>query len=112
MVTKAKPKAGGKPPKQSESPPVIVRCILQLPRDKADALLPHLGIAIDCGGAEIRRRGKVVEVETDLEIGRIADIVEMGVPVLVTKRLKIRPIAKESLIHDAAAWFRHVGDVK
>ena len=112
MATKAKRRVGGKSPELREAPPIIVRCTLQVPRDKADALLPHLGIAMDCGGAIVRRKRNVVEVETDLDVRTIADIVEKGVPVLVTQRIQIKPIAKETLIDDAAAWFRHVGQVK
>jgi hypothetical protein len=92
----------------TEWEPILVHCRLQVPRDKADTLLPHLGIALDCGGAVIRKTRTFVEVETDLEIRTVGDIVAKGVPVLVTRRIPVEPLPARNLVTDAAAWFKQI----
>jgi hypothetical protein len=103
MAKKANRRASGKTEK-----PILVHCRLRVPRDKADALLPHLGIAFDCGGAVVRKTKTFVEIEADLEIRTVGDIVEKGVPVLVTERIPVAPVPAKELIADAAAWFRKI----
>jgi hypothetical protein len=49
-----------------------------------------------------------VEVEVDLEIRTVGDIVEKGVPVLVTRRIPVAPVPAGELIADAAAWFKQI----
>ena len=108
MVKKAKRKASLKTNVSCEPEPILVHCRLRIPRDKADALLPRLGIAFDCGGPVIKKRKTFVEIETDLEIRTVGDIVEKGVPVLVTERIPVAPVPAKELIADAAAWFRQI----
>lgn len=92
----------------TELEPILVRCQMRVPRDKADALLPHLGIAFDCGGASIRKTRSFVEVEADLEIRTVGDIVAKGIPVLVTHRIPVEPLPAKDLITDAAAWLKQI----
>jgi hypothetical protein len=108
MVKKANRKASIKTKVSLEPKPILVHCRLRVPRDKADALLPHLGIAFDCGGAVVRKTKTFVEVETDLEIRTVGDIVEKGVPVLVIERIPVAPVPAKELAADAAAWFKQI----
>lgn len=96
----------------TEPGPILVRCRLQVPREKADALLPTLGIAFDCGGAAIRKTRTFVEVEVDLEIRTVGEIVAKGVPVLVTDRIPVQPLPARDLVTDAAAWFKQIERLK
>ena len=112
MVKKANRRASGKTEVSPEPKPILVHCRLRVPRDKADALLPHLGIAFDCGGAVVRKTKTFVEVEADLEIRTVGDIVEKGVPVLVTERIPVAPVPTKELIADAAAWFKQIEKLK
>jgi hypothetical protein len=112
MVKKANRRASGKAKVSSEPKPILVHCRLRVARDKADALLPRLGIAFDCGGAVVRKTKTHVEVEADLEIRTVADIVEQGVPVLVTERIPVSPVPAKELITDAAAWFKQIEKLK
>ena len=108
MVKKANHKASVKIEVSPEPKPILVHCRMRIPRDKADALLPRLGIAFDCGGSVVRKRKTFVEVEADLEIRTVGDIVGKGVPVLVTERIPVTPVPAKELIADAAAWFRQI----
>jgi hypothetical protein len=112
MVKKANRKASIRTEASTEPEPILVHCRLRVPRDKADALLPHLGIAFDCGSAVIRKTRTFVEVEADLEIRTVGDIVAKGVPVLVTKRIPVEPLPAKELIADAAAWFKQIEKLK
>jgi hypothetical protein len=108
MVKKANRKASSKTEVSAEPKPILVHCRLRVPRNKADALLPRLGIAFDCGGAVVKKTKSFVEVEADLEIRTVGDIVEKGVPVLVTRRIPVAPVPARELIADAAAWFKQI----
>jgi len=88
--------------------PMLVHCVVRIPTKEANDLLPQLGIAFDCGGAVLKRRRNLVEIEADLDIRTVADIVAKGVPVLVTERLSIAPIPKRELTRNASAWLRRV----
>ncbi|MBO9517393.1 MAG: hypothetical protein J7493_04940 [Porphyrobacter sp.] len=107
MAKKVASKPSKKSRKPVEQPPTLVQCLLQIPKDKADALIPHLGIALDCGSASVRRKRDMIEVETVLDVEAIGDIVEKGVSVLVTKRISIAPVPSE-LFSDLDEWIREV----
>jgi hypothetical protein len=108
MVKKASRKASARTKASTEPEPILVHCELRVPRDKADALLPHLGIAFDCGSAVIKNTRNFVEVEADLEIRTVGDIVAKGVPVLVTRRIPVEPLPAKDLVKDAAAWIKQI----
>jgi hypothetical protein len=112
MVKRANRKASVKKEVSHEPKPILVHCRLRVPRDEADALLPRLGIAFDCGGAVVRKTKTFVEVEADLEIRTVGDIVEKGVPVLVTERIPVTPVPAKELIADAATWFKQIEKLK
>jgi hypothetical protein len=98
MVKKAGRKATIKTKLSSEPKPILVHCRLRIPRHKADALMPHLGIAFDCGNAVVRKTKTFVVIEANLEIRTVGDIVEKGVPVLVTERITVAPVPAKELI--------------
>lgn len=108
MVRKKKKPPGEKPEPRKQPEPILVHCIFRLPKKEADAVLPLLPIAFDCGGAAMRRTRTYIEVQADLEIRTVGAIVERGIPVLVTERLPVEPIPADQLIDDAAAWFRQI----
>jgi hypothetical protein len=108
MVRKSGRKARIRRGASAAPEPILVRCLLRLPKRKADRVLPHLGLAFGCGGAVLRRKGSQVEVESVLEIRTVGAIVEKGVPVLVTERIPVAPVPPDELVANAAAWFRHV----
>jgi hypothetical protein len=96
------------PDRQRVAEPMLVHCVLRIPKKEAAELLPQLGIALDCGEAVLKRRRDVVEIEADVDVRTVADIVGRGVPVLVTERLRIAPIPRRELARDANAWLRRV----
>lgn len=108
MVRKRSRDADPREPQPEERPPILVRCVFRIPADEAEHVLPQLPIAPGCGGANIRKRRTHVEVEALLEMRSVLEIVEHGVPVLLTEHVPVTPIPKRELIADAAAWFRHV----
>jgi hypothetical protein len=108
MVRKKNRKANVKVEPSAVPDPILVHCLLRVPRDEADSVLPRLGLAFGCGGAVMRKTRTIVEVEADLEIRTVGDIVEKGVPVLVTKRIPVAPVPANELIADAAAWFKQI----
>lgn len=108
MATTKKPSPRRQPDLPHEPEPILVHCRFRLPTKEADAVLPLLPIAFDCGGAAMRRTRTHVEVQADLEIRTVGAIVAHGIPVLVTKRLPVEPIPADQLIDDAAAWFEQI----
>ena len=92
--------------------PILVRCVMRIPRDEANAVLPHLGVPLDCGGAVLKRTRSHVEVQADIEIGTVGAIVEKGVPVLVTKRIPVAPVPAKEFAKNAASWFAHLRRLK
>src|SRR5688500_12604488 len=108
MVRKKKPSPGQKSESPHETEPILVHCVFRMSAKEADALLPLLPIAFDCGSASIRRTRTHVEVQADLEIRTVGAIVEHGIPVLVTERLPVEPVSPDELIDDAATWFRQI----
>lgn len=95
-------------PGPTEAAAIRFNCILQIPKEKADKLLPHLGIALDCGSAIIKRRGRSVEVETTLDPHAMAAIADKDIPIIVTKFAAAKPISKDMLIDDPALWFEMI----
>lgn len=108
MVKEKNRRGSGDKRSPSEPEPILVHCELRVPRDKAEALLPYLGIAFGCGGAEMRKTKSFIEVEADLEIRTVGDIVAKGIPVLVTRRIPMEPLPAKSLTTDAAAWLKQI----
>jgi hypothetical protein len=101
-----------KPDRRAVDEPMLVHCVLRIPNKEANHLLPQLGIAFDCGGAVLKRRRNVIEIEADVDVRTVADIVEKGVSVLVTERLRIAPIPKRELTRNASAWLRRVSRLR
>ncbi len=109
-MTRNKDLVGESGEEQPQDPfePILVRCVLKVPRTEADAVINNLGLAFGCGGAVRRTRKNVVEVEAELEIRKVGEIVGQGVPVLVTERIPVTPLPPGELIRDADKWFEHV----
>ena len=111
MVARKKSRRA-EPDRRAADEPTLVHCVLRIPNNQANELLPHLGIAFDCGGGVLKRRKNVVEIEADVDVRTVADIVGKGVPVLVTERLRIAPIPKHELTRNASAWLRRVSRLR
>ena len=88
----------------SETEPMLVRCTLKLPaRRKKEVGM--LGLAFGCGGATAERTKQGdLRIEAVIEIEKVGEIVEKGIPVMVTERIPIQPIPAKEIIRDAEAW--------
>jgi hypothetical protein len=107
-----KKRRGAKSDRRAVDEPMLVHCVLRIPNKAANQLLPQLGIAFDCGGAVLKRRRNAIEIEADVDVRTVADIVEKGVSVLVTERLRITPIPRRELTKNASAWLRRVSRLR
>lgn len=100
------------PDRPAGDEPMLVHCVLRIPSSQAGELLPQLGIAFDCGGATLKRKRNIIEIEADVDVRTVADIVAKGVPVLVTERVKIEPIRRHELTRNASSWLQHMSRLK
>lgn len=87
-----------------EAEPMLVRCSMKVPARRRKEV-GALGLAFGCGGATAKRsRQGDIQIEAVVEIEKVGEIVEKGIPVLVTERIPIRPIPAEELTRDPEAW--------
>lgn len=109
----AKPSSTNHPsPGANDAGAIMFNCIVQIPKADAAKILPTLPVALDCGGAYINRKGRLVEVTTELNVHAMAEIVDKDIPILVTKRIPTTPIPKDMLIDDPDLWFKTIGREK